>query len=182
MSTTPEKDAPMPAGVEAMSKQQLWNWFQRTQRAAAETQAMRERFFVTTTGLHPARSHLLGDPSTTIEEQRKRIKGLEQQMGEMQRGYDKKLRKAVAHATASCDSAFGLLRRVRLSCLAVDGAGAPTFVGEVDRGIYDEICALLLEQPLRTLPSVSHSAVGRTEPLAESTGAGELSAKEPGHA
>jgi len=114
MSMTPEKDAPMPAGVEAMSKQQLWNWFQRTQRAAAETLALREKFFVTTTGLHPSRSHLLGDPSTTIEEQRKRIKGLEQQMGEMQRGYDKKLRKALAAAQASEKQALAALVKARL--------------------------------------------------------------------
>lgn len=98
MTDIENKDAPMPSGVEAMSKQELWNWFHRSERAAAEQLYLREKFFHVTTGLHTARVSMLGNPHAIIEEQRKRIRGLEQQMAEMQKGYDKKLRKALAAA------------------------------------------------------------------------------------
>lgn len=101
MTDIENKDAPMPSGVEAMSKQELWNWFHRSERAAAEQLYLREKFFHVTTGLHSARVSILGNPHAIIEEQRKRIRGLEQQMAEMQKGYDKKLRKALAAAATT---------------------------------------------------------------------------------
>lgn len=101
MTDIADKDAPMPSGVEAMSKQELWNWFHRSQCAAVEQLYLREKFFHVTTGLHTARVSMLGNPHAIIEEQRKRIHGLEQQMAQMQKGYDKKLRKALAATTAA---------------------------------------------------------------------------------
>lgn len=102
--------APMPPGVEAMTKQELWDWFHRSQCAAAEQQYLKERFFSVTTGLHSARVSMLGNPHAIIEEQRKRMRGLEQQMAEMQKGYDKKLRKAVAAAVSKMDRGVGAAR------------------------------------------------------------------------
>ncbi len=89
---------PMPSGVEAMSKQELWNWFSRSQRASGERVSLSRQFFVTTTGLHPSYSAMMNDPYAVIEAQRKRMAGLELQMAQMQKGYDKKLKKALAKA------------------------------------------------------------------------------------
>lgn len=151
MSQTPEKDAPMPPGVEAMSKQELWNWFHRSTQAAAERVYLRDKFFTLTTGLHSARSTMLGDPPAIIEAQRARIRGLELQMAQMQKGYDKKLRKALAKAQAQSEKAFGLLRRVRLKCLGLGADNEPVFVGAVDRSLFDEMNSLLLEHRVEAL-------------------------------
>jgi hypothetical protein len=159
MSQTPEKDAPMPPGVEAMTKQELWNWFHRSTQAAAEQLRLREKFFTMTTGLHSARSYMLGDPPAIIEVQRARIRGLELQMAQMQKGYDKKLRKAVAAATSPGKEALSLLRRVRNGCLALDGSGETVFDPAVDRGLYDEICSLLLDDRLQDLKREPRTAV-----------------------
>jgi hypothetical protein len=182
VSTTTEKDAPMPAGVEAMTKQELWNWFHRSTQAAAEQLRLREKFFTMTTGLHSARSTMLGDPPAIIEAQRARIRGVELQMAQMQKGYDKKLRKAVAKTNAQGAKTLGLLRRIRMNCLALDATGEPTFVGAIDRGIYDEMCTLLLEHRLETLPAASRGEADDPEPLEEGTEAGQFSARAPGHA
>lgn len=84
-------DAPMPSGVEKMTKQELWNWFARCQRAASERKYLKEKFFTMTTGLHSAR--LCDNPYEVIELQRKRIHGLETQMAQMQKGYERKFKK-----------------------------------------------------------------------------------------
>lgn len=86
-------DAPMPSGVEKMTKQELWNWFQRYARAIAVKSEEEKRFFRLTTGLHDAR--MMTNPLEIIEAQRKRMAGLELQMTQMQKGYDKKLKKAL---------------------------------------------------------------------------------------
>lgn len=181
MSTT-EKDAPMPPGVEAMSKQELWNWFHRSTQAAAEQTYLRDKFFTMTTGLHSARSAMLGDPPAIIEAQRARIRGLEQQMAQMQKGYETKLRKAISKATAPGEEAFALLQRIRMGCLTLGATDEPTFVGTVDRGIYDEMSTLLLERRLETLPAANRVEASTSEPLEPATGTGQLPAKAPGHA
>jgi hypothetical protein len=89
---------PMPSGVEAMSKQELWNWFSRCTHTAREQNSLSRKFFTMTTGLHPSYSHLK-DPYEIIEAQHKRMVGLELQMAQMQKGYAKKLKKALAQAT-----------------------------------------------------------------------------------
>jgi hypothetical protein len=179
---TTEKDAPMPPGVMNMSKQELWNWFHRSTQAAAEQRYLRDKFFAMTTGLHSARSTMLGDPAAIIEAQRARIHGLELQMAQMQKGYDKKLRKAVAKSNALGENALGLLRRVRMKCLGLDAAGEPTFEGSIDRGIYDEMNTLLLECRLETLPAPNHGEADSAEPRELASGTGQLSVKAPGHA
>lgn len=157
MSTVTEKDAPMPPGVEAMTKQQLWNWFHRSTQAAAEQLRLREKFFTMTTGLHSSRSAMLGDPAAIVEAQRARIRGLETQMAQMQKGYDKKERKAVAKVNALGDKALGLLRRVRMSCLALDAGGEPTFDPAINRELYNEISRLLLDEKLEELRVARHN-------------------------
>jgi hypothetical protein len=145
---TPVQDAPMPSGVEAMSKQELWNWFHRSQCAAVEQSYLREKFFAMTTGLHTARVSLSGNPHAIIEEQRKRMRGLEQQMGEMQKGYDTKLRRAlagakVAESPAAPAQALALLQRVRDSFLFAEDDGSVGVSSEIDSELFADICALL---------------------------------------
>jgi hypothetical protein len=149
--STLEKDAPMPPGVAAMSKQALWNWFHRSTQAAAEQLRLREKFFTMTTGLHSARSSMLGDPPAIIEAQRARIRGLEMQMAQMQKGYDKKLRKAVAKVDARSEQVTGLLRRVRMACLALGADNEPTFHGAIGRPLYDEMCTVLADHRIEAL-------------------------------
>lgn len=105
---TVEKDSPMPSGVEAMSKQQLWNWFHRSSTANAEKSSLSRKFFVTTTGLHPSYSAMMNNPWAVIEAQRKRMAGLELQMAQMQKGYATKLRKELAKAPPAQSSGQSL--------------------------------------------------------------------------
>lgn len=163
--TVEHKDAPMPSGVEAMSKQELWNWFHRIQCAAAEQSYLREKFFAMTTGLHTARASMLGNPHAIIEEQRKRMRGLEQQMGEMQKGYDTKLRRAVAAVVAGgrptqAADALVLLRRVRDSFLSAEDGGTLSVSPEIDSALFDEICALLAPSSTAT-PGRNVAELGR---------------------
>jgi hypothetical protein len=160
MSAIAEKDAPMPPGVEAMTKQELWNWFHRSTQAAAEQHRLRDKFFTMTTGLHSARSFMLGDPAAIVEAQRARIRGLELQMAQMQKGYDTKLRKAISARIAP---AISLLQRVRMSCLGRDTAGIPSFSPDVDQTLLDEIQSFLLDQPTASL-----STGARAKPTDES--------------
>lgn len=76
-----------------MTKQELWDWFSSSTNAHAERAYSDQRFFSLTTGLHPSRYRIMGDPVQIIEAQRKRMRGLEIQMSQMQRGYERKLKR-----------------------------------------------------------------------------------------
>jgi len=92
---TTESDVPMPDGVERMTKQQLWNWLCQCQTSNNEVSRLRGKFFLATTGLRASRSYMIGDQASIIEEQRKRIMGLEIQIAQLRRGYEANLRKEV---------------------------------------------------------------------------------------
>ena len=82
----------LPSGIEEMSKEKLWEWFERSTRAHRELAAVRGFLWNTTTGLH--RAHVersIPDYRETIELQRVRIKGLETQMQQMHKGYRRKI-------------------------------------------------------------------------------------------
>lgn len=111
-TATPEVDAPMPTGVERMTKQELWNWFHRSQLASQEATQLRNKFFVLTTGLHSSKSATLANPHEIIEAQRQRMRGLEQQMAEMQRGYQRKLQRTVAKVESDGRTAIRFLHRL----------------------------------------------------------------------
>lgn len=83
----------MPAGIEKMSKEELWQWFQRSQRAHGELATTKRFLWTTTTGLHQSYVDGGSIPSyqETIELQRKTILGLRTQMQQMHRGYRRKI-------------------------------------------------------------------------------------------
>ncbi|MBC8740460.1 hypothetical protein F6X40_27880 [Paraburkholderia sp. UCT31] len=83
--------APMPSGVEKMSKEELWDWMHRSQTASAEQTCLRNTFFSVKTGLHSVHSSALGNADAVIELQRERIRGLEMQCAQMQKGYKRKV-------------------------------------------------------------------------------------------
>ena len=92
---TTDKLPPLPANIEKMSKEALWDWFQRSTRAAGELYRSRQRYFATSTGLHSSvcRDGSMPDVYETIEMQRKKIEGLTMQITQMTRGYRKALDK-----------------------------------------------------------------------------------------
>lgn len=107
--------APMPEGVERMTKQELWDWFAASTRAHRVINDKHRRFFELTTGLngclvdnHYQQPH----PNEVIEMQRKRILGLSQQMREMKKGYERKIARLekkvqLANAPAAAKEAEG---------------------------------------------------------------------------
>lgn len=82
----------MPPGVERMTKAELWEWFERVQRAAGEARHSRQLYWCTTTGLsHVLASRDLPDYPATVEMQRAKIVGLRKQMQQMHAGYRRKI-------------------------------------------------------------------------------------------
>jgi len=84
---------PMPAGVEKMTKEELWQWFARCQHAAKVQNTSDKTLFTMTTALHPSYWQYRNTPWNIIDLQAKRIRGLELQMAQMQKGYKKKFEK-----------------------------------------------------------------------------------------
>lgn len=84
---------PIPAGVEAMSKEQIWEWMARSQHAHQQLNDLDRQLFCMTTRLHPSYSKLWDKPWAVIDLQARRIQGLELQMAQMQKGYKKKFAK-----------------------------------------------------------------------------------------
>jgi hypothetical protein len=110
------KTAPMPPGVQDMSKEQLWDWFQRSTRAHQELNWSTRRFWSITTGLHGVHVERgVPSPYEAIELQRARIKGLELQMAQMHKGYRKKIAKLEAERNAL----LGKLQSLRAQTIKV---------------------------------------------------------------
>lgn len=82
----------MPPGVQAMTKEQLWEWFERSSRAAALSRQHRRDYWSITTGLsHALADHTIPDYPATVEMQRAKIAGLRKQMQQMHAGYRRKI-------------------------------------------------------------------------------------------
>ena len=97
------KDFPMPDGVQEMTKQSLWNWMYRTQRAHTHIDQMRRWFHTQIAGENFDHRYTQAE---IIDLQAKRIRGLKLQMQQMNRGYRKKIAKLQAQLEISpkCDS------------------------------------------------------------------------------
>lgn len=101
----------MPAGVEAMTKEELWAWFERSARAATLARQHRHDYWTTTTGLsHVLADHGIPDFPTTVEMQRAKIVGLRKQMQQMHAGYRRKiarLERRIAELTPNAEVSGG---------------------------------------------------------------------------
>lgn len=151
---TPEVDAPMPSGVEAMTKQQLWNWFHRSQLASQESTRLRNQFYTTTTGLHHSKAASLTSPHEIIEAQRQRMRGLEQQMGEMQRGYQRKLQRTVAKVESDGRTAIRFLHRV---------AATPGLLNQLPNTYREQILVMVRESPEAAFSPNLHTTPGNID-------------------
>lgn len=90
--------AKMPPGIERMSKEELYDLYHRHMMAVSEQHNQQRMMCGMTTGLHPSYYRFLNQPQTIIELQMKRIRGLEMQMQQMNKGYQKKFAKLTKEA------------------------------------------------------------------------------------
>lgn len=87
------KKKPLPEYFDKLTKEELYEFFERRSEVSREQTNKQKLIFHATTRLHDTYYKLWDEPWVIIDMQAKRIRGLEIQMQEMQVGYKRKFEK-----------------------------------------------------------------------------------------